>query len=126
MGENILQNQVKNFKKGVDRSIKLLSTPTLFDHEDVVRTTYTAAPLNGSEVEPGAVLLGHIGVDGQSVNLAKGHQIVATIKGDGARSLVDAMQERGSAGIASMRVIDRSTISGFLKVIIQEREGSNE
>ena len=126
MGENVLQNQVKNFMKGADRSLKSMSAPMLFDREEIVTTTYMATPANGSDVEPGASLLGHISANGQSVNLADGHRIVATIEGDGAKSLLAALKEPGSPGVAPMSVIEISPISGFIKAKIESPEDNNE
>ena len=34
MGENVLNGQVENFKKGADRSLKNMATPTLFEQPE--------------------------------------------------------------------------------------------
>lgn len=126
MGENVMQNQVKNFMKGADRSLKSMSAPTLFDRKEIVVTTYIATPTNGADVKPGASLLGHISANGESVNLADGHRIVATIEGDGAKSLLTALKEPGSPGVAPMNVIEISPISGFIKTKIEPLGDSDE
>lgn len=118
MGENVLRGQVKDFEKGRDRSLKKMSAPTLFDRSDVITTNYTAAPVIGSSVKEGDVLHGHISSDGQCVNLAEGHRIVGTIKGDGAKLLLDAMSQPHNSGFTSMMVTEVSAISGFFKTTI--------
>jgi hypothetical protein len=39
MGENVLQSQVKSFKKGADRSLEAMCIPTLFERPDIISTT---------------------------------------------------------------------------------------
>ena len=53
MGENVLQGQVKSFKKGTDRSLKDMASPTLFNRPDIMSTVYTAAPVEGCGVRKG-------------------------------------------------------------------------
>ena len=118
MGENVLLGQVKSFKKGADRSLEQMSAPRLFDRTELVATTYTARPTNGSDNQPGQTLLGHVSADGKRINLAEGHRIVATIEGDGARALIDALREPDSPGVTPMEVIEVSQISGFLKTTV--------
>lgn len=126
MGENVLQGQVKQFQKGRDRSLAGLAIPTLFDRPDIVTTRYTAAPVNGSEVQVGQKLVGHVSADGSRIHLAEGHRVVATIEGDGASSLIEALREPRSPGFTSMEVVDVSPISGFLTTAITSTRGANE
>src|SRR5947209_5996610 len=53
MGENVLQGQMKSFKKGADRALQAMSAPTLFSRPDIISTTYTAAPLDGCAISEG-------------------------------------------------------------------------
>ncbi|WP_417398216.1 hypothetical protein [Gimesia chilikensis] len=121
MGENVLQGQVKSFKKGADRSLKQMSLPTLFDRPDVISTVYTAKPLGKSSISEGDLLEGHITSNGQSIKLAKGHIAVAQIEGDGADTLVHVLQEPGSSGLVPMKVIKVNQVSGFIKATISRR-----
>lgn len=118
MGENVLRRQVKDFEKGRDRSLRDMAAPTLFDRPDVIATKYTAAPVNGSPVQPGDILHGHVSADGQCVNLADGHRTVGTISGDGAKTLIDAIRGTQGLGFAAMKVTEVSVISGFLKTTV--------
>lgn len=118
MGENVLQGQVKQFQKGRDRSLAGLALPTLLDRPDIVTIKYTAAPVNGYEVQVGQKLVGHVSADGSQINLADGHRVVATIRGDGANTLIDALRVPRSPGITNMKVVDVSPISGFLTTTI--------
>ena len=126
MGENVLQGQVKQFQKGRDRSLAGLAMPTLFERPDIVTTRYTAAPVNGSQAQVGQKLVGHVSADGSRINLADGHRVVATIYGDGASTLIDALRALHSPGITNMEVIDVSPISGFLTTTIVSPRGANE
>ena len=53
MGENVLKGQVESFKKGSDRSLMEMATPTLFDRPDIMSTIYTAGPVEGCGVTKG-------------------------------------------------------------------------
>ena len=117
MGENILQGQVKSFKKGVDRSLQAMTAPTLFSRPDNVTTTFAAAPLNGCTVSEGDQLDAHASADGLQIHLAKGHISVARIEGDGAKPLLEVLRRPGSSGIVLMKVIGVSPISGFIKAV---------
>lgn len=118
MGENVLRGQVKDFQKGRDRSLQDMAAPTLFYRPDVIATNYTAAPVNGSRVEPGKVLYGYVSADGQSVNLADGHRTVGTMSGDGAKTLIDAIRSTEGLGFAAMKVTEVSEISGYFKATV--------
>lgn len=118
MGENVLRGQVKHFEKGRDRSLQKLAAPTLFDRPDVITTNYTAAPVNGSNVQLGDVLHGHVSADGRCVNLANGHRTVGTISGDGAKTLIDGIRGTQGLGFAPMKVTDVSAISGFFTTTV--------
>lgn len=118
MGENVLKGQVKGFKKGADRSLKDLATPTLLNRPDLVSTVYTAAPVEGCPTADGDRLEAHAAADGECVHLANGHVCVGRIEGDGAKALLDALREPGSTGVAPMRVTGVSAVSGYFKVVL--------
>lgn len=121
MGENVLQGQVKKFKKGRDRSMKGMAQPALFRRPDVISTTYTAASVNGRSMVEGERLQAHAAADGQSVYLARGHEVVGRVEGDGAKTLLEALREPGCPGMVSMNITNVSQISGYSKAVIAER-----
>ena len=125
MGENVMQNQVKQFQKGRDRSLQRMSIPTLFDRPDIIKTTYTAVPTNGTEFKTGQRLMGHVSADGNRINLADGNRVVATIEGDGAKDLLSALREPRSPGVTEMNVENVSPISGFLKTAVAAKRGDD-
>ena len=114
MGENVLKGQVESFKKGTDRSLKDMATPTLFNRPDIMSTVYTAAPTDGQAVAEGDHLEAHASADGQCIQLAKGHVCVARIEGDGAKSLLDALREPGSPGTMTSRSSSCTFPAGIL------------
>ena len=102
-----------------------MAAPTLFDRPDIVSTTYTAAPLDGCVISEGDQLDAHASGDGKSIQLAIGHVAVARIQDEGARSLLRALRQPDSSGVVPMKVTAISSVSGFLKVVIARRDGSD-
>src|SRR3954464_6642665 len=123
MGENVLKGQVKDFKKGTDRSLKDMATPTLFDRPDIMSTVYTAAPVEGCDVAKGDRLEAHAAADGRCVHLVKGHVVVGRVEGDGAESLLEGLREPGSPGVVPMRVRKVSSVSGFIEAVVDDGKG---
>ena len=123
MGENVLQGQVKRFKKGTDRSLKSMATPTLFDRPDIMSTVYTAAPVEGRPAAEGDRLEAHAAADGRCIHLVKGHVTVGRIEGDGANALLEALRTPGSPGVVSMTVQGVSSVSGFIKAVVADGKG---
>lgn len=124
MGENVLKGQVKDFKKGSDRSLRDMATPTLFDRPDIMSTVYTAAQVEAGGVAKGDRLEAHAAADGRSVLLVKGHVTVGRIEGDGAKSLLDALREPGNPGVVTMRVRKVSSVSGFIEAVVDDDKGA--
>lgn len=124
MGENILEGQVKSFKKGQGREMKTMAQPKLFSRPDVISTTYSVAPVDGRSMSEGERLHAHAATDGQSIYLARGHEVVGRIEGDGAKTLLEALREPESPGMVSMNVTNVSPVSGYSKAVIAERTGS--
>jgi hypothetical protein len=125
MGENILQEQVKQFQKGRDRSLEQLAEPTLFERAEVVATIFTAQPTDDAPLRAGEVLQGHASADGKTVVLAQGHRSVGVVNGDGAKSLLAGLRAPGCSGMVQVEVTDVSSISGFFKVTLKE-SGNNQ
>ncbi len=126
MGENIVKGQVKSFKKGSDRSLRLMSLPTLFDRPDIISTAYTTSPVERGDTQVGDQLEAHAAPDGRSVNLVKGHLVIARIEGDGAAALLDGLRAPGNPGVAPMVVQKVSSISKCIEVVLDDRKGQNE
>jgi hypothetical protein len=124
MGENVLKGQVESFKKGTDRSLKDMATPTLFDRPDIMSTVYTASPVEGCDVAKGDRLEAHAAADGRCVHLVKGHVVVGRIGGDGAKSLLEALRGPGSPGVVPMRVRKVSSVSGFIEAVVDDGKGA--
>lgn len=123
MGENILKGQVDSFKKGTDRSLKDMATPTLFDRPDIMSTVYTVVPVEGCDVAKGDRLEAHAAADGRCVHLVKGHIVVGKIEGDGAKSLLEALRGPGSLGVVPMWVRKVSSVSGFMEAVVGYGKG---
>jgi hypothetical protein len=123
MGENVLQGQVKSFKKGTDRSLKDMASPTLFDRPDIMSTVYTAAPVEDRTVTEGDRLEAHAAADGRCIHLVKGHVTVGRIDGDGAKALLEALRAPGNPGVVPMTVKDVSGVSGFIKAVVADGKG---
>jgi hypothetical protein len=124
MGENVLQGQVKGFKKGTDRSLKNMAEPTLFDRPDIMSTVYTAAPVEGCDVAKGDRLEAHAAADGRCIRLVKGHVTVGQIEGDGAKALLEALRTPGNPGVVTMRVRKVSSVSGFIEAVVDDGKGA--
>lgn len=123
MGENVRKGQVETFKKGSDRSLRDIATPTLFDRPDIMSTVYTAAPVDGCCVRKGDGLEAHAAADGRCVHLVKGHVVVGRMEGDGAMSLLQALRAPGNPGIVPVRVRKVSSVSGFIEAVVDDGEG---
>jgi hypothetical protein len=123
MGENVLQGQVKSFKKGTDRSLKGMAAPTLFDRPDIMSTVYTAAPVEDRTVTGGDRLEAHAAADGRCIHLVKGHVTVGRIDGDGAKALLEALRAPGNSGVVPMTVKDVSSVSGFIRAVVENGKG---
>jgi hypothetical protein len=123
MGENVLKGQVKDFKKGTDRSLTNMATPTLFHRPDIMSTVYTAAPVEDRGVTMGDRLEAHASPDGRCVNLVKGHVTVARLEGDGAKSLLEALRAPNTPGVVTMSVRKVSSVSGFIEAVVDQGKG---
>lgn len=117
MGDNFLKRQARNFKKGRDLATAELSEPTLFPRSEVLSTVYTARPSENCQFSNGETLYVVASNDGQSAVLARGHQTVGRIDGDGAKNLLAALNESAATGIAEVRITEVSGLSGIAKAV---------
>jgi hypothetical protein len=76
--------------------------------------------MNGTSIDAGDLLEGHLSADGQCVRLARDYICVAQIEADGARSLIEALRQPPCSGVIQMRATRVSPISGFIKLIVAE------
>jgi hypothetical protein len=122
MGDNFLKRQTSNFKKGRDLAAAEFSKPTLFARPEVLNTVYSAVPIDGCEFQVAEQLLVIASEHGEKAVLARGHQAVGCIEGDGAKSLLAALGETGSAGMAKVQITEVSGLSRVGKAIIVNQE----
>ncbi|MBI3468895.1 MAG: hypothetical protein HY000_38310 [Planctomycetes bacterium] len=118
MGDNFLKRQVRNFQKGRDLATAEMSEPTLFTRPEVVNTVYTARPGENCQFSNGEILFVVASENGRSAVLARGHQSVGQIEGDGAKALLAALNDTGAAGVAQVRITEVSGLSGVAKAVI--------
>lgn len=118
MGDNFLKGQARNFTKGRDLANAESKEPTLFPRPEFVNVVYTAFPGPGCNFSDGETLFVIASEDGESAVLARGHQSVGRIEGDGAKSLLAALNEPGAAGIAQLRIGEVSGVTGAAKAVI--------
>lgn len=116
MGDNFLKRQTANFQKGRDQAAVEYSRPTLFDRPEVSSTVYTVLPIENCEFKDGETLLVVASDDRQSAVLARGHIKVGMIDGDGAKSLLDAI-EASPSGLAELHITEVSGLSGLAKAM---------
>ena len=120
MGDNFLRQQVKNFKRGRDLAMQECASPTLFERPDVVRTLFTVTPCNGLPFEVGESLLAVAANGSHKIAVMRGYERVGAIEGDSARALLEADCDLPSLGVAEVRVVEISGLSGIAKVEIKE------
>ncbi len=122
MGDNFLKRQTNNFKKGRDLATAELSKPTLFARPEVMNTVYSAVPNDGCAFQVAERLIAIVSENGEKAVLARGHQAVGCIEGDGAQALLAALGERGTAGMAKVEITEVSALSKVGKAIIVNEE----
>ena len=122
MGDNFLKRQARNFKKGRELATAKLNEPTLFTRPEVLNTVYTASPGDDCKFDSGETLFVIASEDGQRAVLARGHKTVGCIEGDGAKSLLAALNRPGDAGAAQVRITEVSGLSGIAKAVVVRGE----
>lgn len=119
MGDNFLKQQVRNFKKGRDRAMDDLGQRKLFQHPELVRTTYPVCEVNGHSINVGDVLLAvPSSVEGR-VDLALETRHVGTSEGDAAMALRSALVGPNGAGGVLVEVISKGGLSGVAQVRVK-------
>jgi hypothetical protein len=118
MGDNFLKRQAQNFKKGRELATGEMSQPMLFSRPEIVTTTYSAVPAEQCQLQSGEVLSAIASDDGSQVMLARGHKSIGRIEGDGAKSLLGALGDRATGGIAQVQITEVSSLSGVGKAVI--------
>jgi hypothetical protein len=118
MGDNLLRQQISNFKRRRDRARTEADTPKLYERTEIVETIYEATPNNGDSFKPNDVLYAMPDGD-DAITLVKGHRKVATINGDAGKAFRDALAEPDTSGVAEVRVTSVSDISGTISVQIK-------
>jgi hypothetical protein len=123
MGDNFLKQQTQNFKKGRELATGEMNQPPLFSRPEIVTTTYSAVPAKQCQLRSGEVLTALATEDGNEVTLTRGHRSIGRIEGDGAKSLLAALGDRVTGGIAQVQITEVSGLSGVGKAVIVN-EGS--
>jgi hypothetical protein len=120
MGENVLKDQVKKFRKGMDRSVDAAGAKSLFSVPAIVSAIYTATPVNGCPLAAGDRVTAVADAE-HGVAVAKGHLVTARIlEGDGTAELIEVLKRLDSPGAAAMVVTEVGEISGCYKLRIAE------
>jgi hypothetical protein len=120
MGDNLLRQQIQNFKKRRDKARAEAGVPNLYHRPEIIETVYEATPTNGESFKPDDVL--YVCCEDDHVVLAKGNKKVAVLCGDAGRALHESLNEPDTAGIAQVRIVSIMELSGGLLVqIIKER-----
>jgi hypothetical protein len=120
MGDNFLKQQARNFKKGRDLAAAELGEPSLFERDEILQTVYTAVPSENCTLVAGETLTVVASDDGQTADLARGHQRVGRVEGDAARSLLRVLTQNESAGIARVFITEVSGISGAAAAVVNK------
>lgn len=120
MGENFLEEQVKNFERRRNIAREEAKRRTLFERPEITVTEYTIRFHEGSEPRDGEPYFAEVSNDGQRVNVVRGHRVVGQIEGESARHLSKGLSEPGDPGIVSLRIREYSPLSGCGKGVIVE------
>lgn len=120
MGENFLEEQVKNFERRRNIAREEAKRRTLFERPEITDTEYTIRFDNGSEPKDGKPYFAEVSCDGQRVHVIHGHRVVGRIEGESARHLSKVLSAPGDPGIVSIRIREFSSLSGYGKGVIVE------
>jgi hypothetical protein len=122
MGENFIEEQVKNFERRRNLAREDVKRRSLFERPEVTETQYTVNFDNGSEAKDGDTYFAAISRDGQRINVTQGHRVVGRIDGEGAKHLSKGLSEPGDPGVVSIRITEFSSLSGCGKAVIVKDE----
>lgn len=126
MGENLKKGHCEAFKKGTDRQMLVMSSPQLFRRPDMELTRVDANLLDGKLVSIGDTLLAQQSGDLPMVYLSKGSEPIATIEGEGAAKLVEAIEESDCPDFAEVNVVDVCDISDSITVQLIDEERNHD
>jgi len=125
MGENFRKGQCEAFKKGTDLAMYQMLSPSLIQRPDIEWSRHDADLLGGKSVAVGDKLLAHQSGDKPLVFLSKGSETVATIDGEGATKLIEAMELTDCPGFAEVSVVDTCEISDSITVQMNAEENDD-
>lgn len=114
MGDNLLKQQVRNFKKGRDKALDKLSQPALYTAPETVGKTFPVFEVSGQTVTAGDVLLAVPSRTPGRLDLARGTCHVGYADGETAAPILAAV---GGVG-AYVRVESKNDLSGVAQVRI--------
>lgn len=118
MGENFLEEQVKNFERRRNIAREEVKRRTLFERPEITDTEYTIRFDDGSEPKDGDPHFAVVSRDGQRVDVTRGHRVIGRIEGEGARHLSRGLSAPGDPGVVSLRIREFSSLSGCGKGVI--------
>jgi hypothetical protein len=117
MGDNFLKQQVRNFKKGRDKALELLSSPSLFSLPEEFHRLYPAFDAAGQTINESDVLIAIPSKTIDKIDLIRGTYQVGFVEGDPAILLMELMGKVGLlvqvdskdhlSGVSQIRIIDR-------------------
>jgi hypothetical protein len=124
VGDNFLKQQVRNAKRRCDRAMDSLSKPTLYDRNELLRTSYPVEPCNGHQFQVGDIVWGVVAKKGQHIDVTDGHRRLGTAKGEAAQTLQDELGKACNGGVTKMRVVKVGVVSPVAEVrIVSDKEG---
>jgi hypothetical protein len=118
MGENLLEQQIKHFEKRCRIAKVDVKRRSFFERAEIINTVYTVNLNNGSTLKAGDTYLAIVARDGERIQVAEGHRVIARIEGDSAKSLAKGLGECGETGVVRIRITEVSPLSGCGKAII--------
>lgn len=120
MGENFLEEQVKNFERRRNIAREEVKRRMLFERPEITDTEYTIRFDDGSEPKDGESYFAVVSRDGQRVHVTQGHRVVGRIEDESARHLSKGLSAPGDPGVVSIRIREFSSLSGCGKCVIVE------
>lgn len=120
MGENFLEEQVKNFERRRNIAREEVKRRTLFERPEITETEYTIRFEDGVKPKEGESYFAVVSRHGERVDVAQGPRVVGRIEDDGAEHLSKGLREPGDPGVVTIRIREFSPLSGCGKGVIVE------
>lgn len=120
MGENFLEEQVKNFERRRNIAREEVKRRTLFERPEITDVEYTIRFEDGAEPKEGDSYFAVVSRDGERIDVARGPRVVGRIEDEGAKHLSKGLREPGDPGVVSIRIKEYSPLSGCGKGVIVE------